>query len=219
MIASARDLALARLPRLKPEYGSGNSETIMIRNLIPGCGVFILIFALLAGCMSALYPTGNSPGYTSLRFKPGSEPTGFRGIKWGTPISELPGMKHVSTDEDRVETYFKEGDELRIGRAKVEKIGYQFWKGRFLGVEISAKESKNCGALREAVFETFGSGLKALRTNKNDFGEKYIYQGNMAVVFLSIEEKLEDFGMLILLNKKMKEELKAERKERTRKSF
>jgi hypothetical protein len=196
--------------------------TDMKSNIAPCRAItIILLFALPAGCMSAFSPTGSTleNAHTSLHFKPGTEPTGFRGIPWGTPVDELSGMKYVQTDEDRLEIYFREGDELQIGRAKVEKIAYQFWKGKFFGVEISAKDLRNCSALRDAVFEMFGSGLKFLPSQKNDFDERYLYQGDTAVVFLSIEQRLEDFGILILFNKKMKQEIRAERKERIKKSF
>ncbi len=179
-------------------------------------GIFIIpLFILITGCMSAIDPTGGTPDFVSLRFKPGAEPTGFRGINWGTLVNELPGMKYVSTDGDQVATYYRVGDDLKIGTAKVEKIGYQFWKGKFFGVEISARESKNCSALRDAVFETFGSGLKPLKPNKSDFTQRYLYNGETAVVFLSIESRLEDEGMLILFNKKVKQEIKAERKKKS----
>jgi hypothetical protein len=181
--------------------------------------LIIFIFVLLAGCMSALYPPGAGPEYMSIRFKPGSEPTGFKGIKWGTPLNEVQGMKFVSTDEDGVETYSKEGEELKIGPAKVEKIAYQFWKGRFFGVEISAKESKNCTALRDAVLDIFGSGQKLFRPNMSGFEEKYFYKGDNAVVFLAIEQRLEDVGMLILFDRKMKQEIMTERKEKIKKTF
>jgi hypothetical protein len=111
-------------------------------------------------------------------FKPGSEPEGFRGVRWGTDISTLSGMEHYRTSEiggtlpvdlwdlDRgaliekidLETYLKTGDELRMGGAELEKIEYGFWRGKFCEVTVTARGPENWVSLREAVFEEFGKG-------------------------------------------------------------
>ena len=45
-------------------------------------------------------------------FKPGKEPDGFSGIKWGTDISTLPDMEYVSTDPSygEIQIYKKKKD-------------------------------------------------------------------------------------------------------------
>lgn len=74
-------------------------------------------------------------------FKPGSDPDGFRGIKWGTDIRTLCGMKYFRTDESYggIEVYIRENDELKIGDATLERIEYVFWRGKFCAVGIYTK--------------------------------------------------------------------------------
>ena len=45
--------------------------------------------------------------------KPGTEPDGFRGIKWGTSIDNLAGMEYTGTHPDYsgVSTYTKDNDD------------------------------------------------------------------------------------------------------------
>ncbi len=50
----------------------------------------------------------------SSEFKPGSEPDGFRGIKWGTDISTLKGMKLIK-DDGPEKYYQKKDDNMTIG--------------------------------------------------------------------------------------------------------
>jgi len=52
-------------------------------------------------------------------FKSGSEPNGFRDIKWGTDIRTLPDMEYVTTDSSYggIREYIKKNDELKIGDA------------------------------------------------------------------------------------------------------
>ncbi len=50
-------------------------------------------------CMTILLGFWNTSVFAEPRYyKPGSEPTGFRGIKWGTDISTLESMTYIETD-------------------------------------------------------------------------------------------------------------------------
>jgi len=74
--------------------------------------------------------------------KPGTEPDGFRGIKWGPYISTLKGMEYVRTDPSfgGIKIYRRQGDVLQIGSAKLKEIEYCFWKGRFCYVYFILQE-------------------------------------------------------------------------------
>ena len=52
-----------------------------------------------------------------LNFKPGSEPDGFRGIKWGQSAPTVEGLFYVATKPSfgGIDYYIREGDELRMG--------------------------------------------------------------------------------------------------------
>ena len=102
-------------------------------------------------------------------FKPGSEPDGFRGIKWETDISTLPDMKYFKTDPSfgGMKGYIRKGDKLQIGAAKLKRIEYDFWHGKFLGVLISTKGHTNWYSLKDAVFEKFGKVCQKSREVPN----------------------------------------------------
>jgi len=55
-----------------------------------------------------------------------NEPDGFRGIKWGTNISELPDMS-LSEDYGNSKFYLRKGEKLKIGDADIDRIGYGFY--------------------------------------------------------------------------------------------
>jgi len=65
-------------------------------------------------------------------FKPGSEPDGFRGIKWRTEFStafsnaeKVKESKTIARYEP-LKFYLIEGDDLKIGLAKLESIEHAF---------------------------------------------------------------------------------------------
>ena len=91
-------------------------------------------------------------------FKSGSEPDGFGGIKWGTDIKTLRSMKYVKTEPDYggVDRYTRKGDDLHIGGAKLEKIEYRFWRGKFFGVSVWTKGPANWYGLKDVCFKKFG---------------------------------------------------------------
>jgi len=121
--------------------------------------------------------------------KPGTEPDGFRGIKWGIKISDLKGMEYVKTDPSYggVKIYKRKGDVLQIGSAKLDRIEYGFWKGRFCGVSVYTSGNVNWYGLKDAVFEKFGKGYQP-----NEFIERYFWFGtktNMILGYNEISEK------------------------------
>jgi len=109
-------------------------------------------------------------------FKPGSEPNGFRNVKWGTELSTLSGMKYYKTStpgwsypgdqwdsmrEIYLDIYLKIGDKLRIEGAEVNRIQYGFWKGKFCQVTITTIGFKNWASLQKAILGKFGEGKAA----------------------------------------------------------
>ena len=114
-------------------------------------------------------------------FKPGSEPDGFRDIKWGTDISTLKDM--ILKEEDPnglLKIYRRKGDILEIGAAKLKSIGYCFWQGKLIEVLIQTEDFSGEN-LKNACFEKFGQGAKMSR-----HPEDYRWDGKMALIVLSI---------------------------------
>jgi hypothetical protein len=177
-------------------------------------------------------------------FKPGSEPEGFRGIRWGTDISTLSGMEPYRTSEiggtlpvdlwdlDRgaliekinLQIYLKMGDELRIGGAELEKIEYGFWRGKFCEATVTTRGPENWVSLREAVFEEFGKGslsrFNPLSGGLEEF-DWYFWVGKtseMELIYRS-SPRIGKFWMgSTLLREQLFEELRERAKQRPHKS-
>jgi len=109
-----------------------------------------------------------SPSIPSSDFKPGSEPDGFRGIKWGQDIFTVPGLKYIMGE---IPVFTRDNDEEKIGAANLRQpIEYEFREGKFYGVGIYTEGEFNYEALKEVVFEKFGPG-------NYRFGETYYWYG------------------------------------------
>jgi hypothetical protein len=141
-------------------------------------------------------------------FKAGSEPDGFRGIKWGTDFKALAGMKFSKTAEpggclpgslwdfDRgvmakkvvLDVYVKERDTLEMEGAKLETIEYAFWKGKFVEVTMTTLGSDNFDVLRRAVIRKYGEGLSPGEAWPEDSEKIYWYNwfgnvGEMELIY------------------------------------
>lgn len=145
---------------------------------------------------------------TPLSFEPGSEPDGFRGIKLGAELSTLQGMKHRRTDASHggIEFYSTEEDSLIIGGGPLESIQYGFWKGRLYVVMITTKGLANWNALKEAVFDKFGTGAQAFKAV-----ESYLWEGEN-VAMASWYNETTKKGIFYMRSLSMKREMDAEGK-------
>ncbi len=150
-------------------------------------------------------------------FKPGSEPDGFRGIKWGQDISTVEGLVYVDNDSSfgGIDYYIREGDELKMGNAKLERIFYGFWKNKFSSVKILTKGYTNWSSFKAVVFEKFGEGMK--------FGEIpdyewYLWFGENTCMDLSYLGPVEEGELSIILSETLLQQvLQQEKQERQQK--
>ena len=94
------------------------------------------------------------------------ELNGFRDIKWGTPISNLKGMKCIKKEGTSKEGFYitaiKENEDLKIGDAKVDKIEYCFWNGKFYTVGVEFTGLDNLEFLKKYVTDKLGPPLPSL---------------------------------------------------------
>ena len=116
----------------------------------------ILVFAVgIFGCTQK----STSP------FKPNSEPDGFTGFKWEAEFSEVKSdmmesrtISEPTAPDVKIKIYYtKKGDNLGIGEAKIDKIEYGFWKGKFGEVQITATGPENFNQLKKFLFEKYGT--------------------------------------------------------------
>ncbi len=146
---------------------------------------YIFFCLILLGTLAFTQPVSQPGG-----FKPGSEPDGFRGIKWGTPIVSIDDMTQVWADGD-MKIYERQGDPLEIGSAKVHSILYLFWQGKFMEARVvipkhygpEKTEIANFNAVKEICYERFGVRGKPI------FGkEQYSWQGERSWIWLGFED-------------------------------
>jgi hypothetical protein len=145
----------------------------------------IRYFILLVVLMGAFgfSPPADQP----VSFKPGSEPDGFRGIKWGTHISTVNDMVQVWENGDR-KFYTRKGEHLEIGGAKLHQIIYVFWQERLMEVRVSIlknydgsrDELVNFNIVKDICFEQFGERKTPMLAR-----EQYTWSGEKTWVRVS----------------------------------
>jgi len=143
----------------------------------------------------------------SRSFRSGSEPNGFRDIKWGTNVSSTKGMEFLRRDwgfnlpvpegmkADAV--YRRKSDLLVIGKAKLRKIEYFFWGGQFYRVSIDFIGDENWINLRHELFELFGE------MPIGDF--TYGWMGQITGIVLSYE-KAKRTGWVMMVSQQLNEQ-------------
>ena len=87
----------------------------------------------------------------SIAFTSQNEPNNFRGIKWGTNINELPGMKSIETIGN-LKMCEKKDDKMKIGDADLDIIRYHFYKDRFYAVIITFSTYLDFSSIKQTLF-------------------------------------------------------------------
>jgi hypothetical protein len=96
-------------------------------------------------------------------FKPGTEPDGFRGLKWGTDIATLDPLHtmEVLAIVGPFVYYKKNLEDLHLVNVKLDDIIYEFWNGKFSGVVIKVRGPRQFQILKDYVFARFGEGQRS----------------------------------------------------------
>lgn len=103
-----------------------------------------------------------------------NEPTGFRGLQWGTDIATVKDSMSVVEDAGATKYYHRAGDALTLGGATLKEISYGFYKGK-LEVVILETAAGSDQALLDAFSAQYGSGQKS-----NQFMRDIFWQGATA---------------------------------------
>ncbi|MEJ2672086.1 MAG: hypothetical protein P8168_07775 [Deltaproteobacteria bacterium] len=94
-------------------------------------GVIVLLSLVLG---PAPAPAAPKKMFTyNYTFKPGTEPDGFRGLKWGTNIATLDPLHtmEVIAVVGPFTYYRKNKENLHLVNVKLNNIIYEFWHGKF----------------------------------------------------------------------------------------
>jgi hypothetical protein len=132
----------------------------------------------------------------SAAFEAGSEPDGFRDIKWGTDISRLKDMTLVMSVDEDVKRYQRKNDVLKIGGAKLDYIHYEFRKGIFYLVEIEFQGIANSNNLRKAMVAKFGKS-QGMSGEGETLLESYRWEGEKTTVIMIYDSKTGSGGLTI----------------------
>jgi hypothetical protein len=93
-------------------------------------------------------------------FKPGSEPDGWEGVRWGIDISSFSGLVYLSTDRG-TSFYSKPEEYLNFFSCIAKKVEFAFCGSKFCGVFIvfeNDNDGKNWEKLGTRLFEIYGEG-------------------------------------------------------------
>lgn len=134
----------------------------------------------------------------SNNFRPGSEPSGFKGVKWGTDITQLAGMElvrkeqifadfpspHLNLRNNPFDIYTKRNEVLKIGEIALDRIEYGFLHGKLLCVVLVTKGEENSKKLKSYAFEQYGDKANVVIL----VPKEYQWRNNSVEVRLELDE-------------------------------
>jgi hypothetical protein len=173
----------------------------------------VIIGILIAGALmlglARVVPAQDRMFTYDYSFKPGSEPDGFRGIKWQTDVATLDPLHTMEPIEilGPFVYYKKNKEDLHLVTAKLHDIIYEFWNGKFSGVMIRVRGNNQFQILKDYVFARFGPGQRSKVLAQMDVQDFY-YNGiktRMSLKFSDIDYTGElSLYSIALLNQQQK---------------
>jgi hypothetical protein len=153
------------------------ADPMLKRTVLAGAMIALAIFLWSAGIPATQENQGQMFSY-NYTFKPGSEPDGFRELKWQTDIATLDPLHTMEVIEIVGPfTYYKKNKEdLQLVTVKLDNIIYEFWNGKFSGVIIKVKGANEYQILKEYVFSRFGPGQRSKILEQMD-AQDFYYNG------------------------------------------
>jgi len=109
---------------------------------------------------------------SSLSYAFQNEPNMFRGIKWGTDISELPQMTLVE-NSGSIKVYEIKDCTLSFEIFQLKCIMYVFIKGKLAGSIVKCDSRKNFENVRASIFAYHSEGTQIDPSN-----EYYVWLGD-----------------------------------------
>jgi hypothetical protein len=104
----------------------------------------------IAGVVLSVALAGTAVAYEN-------EPSGFRGLNWGTPFTQLRNdLTLVERDGPELLYYTRANDLRRFDRFNVERVYYEFFSGRLVGGWIWFHPTQDRSALQQALVSRFG---------------------------------------------------------------
>jgi hypothetical protein len=129
-----------------------------------------------------------------------NEPDNFRGIKWGAAIGTLSNMKLIVEDGDD-KFYQRKNDKMKMGEATLDRIFYDFHRGRFYSVEIYFNFQSNFSIIKDTFFRMYGVGYQP-----NPSIEEYWWFGHDIDIKLKYSERVK-MGSVFYIFRLISEEI------------
>jgi hypothetical protein len=107
---------------------------------------------------------------------------GFRGVKFGSPMSAIPGLQSVR-ESNGMKIYQKPDDNLQLGEYQLEKIYYHFYNDKFIGVSLFSKDPDERSELLDIFEMAFGSGATAMPhavAGERTHADEFLWRGKVA---------------------------------------
>jgi len=155
-------------------------------------GILISLSLLMVmGCAESRYYLSSDTSYIPtyipnencklVSFKPGLEPQGVNGVKWGAELASLNEMKPYRKDATHggIDFYLRTDDGYKLKNGKPIRIQYGFWRGKFYVGMVVTEDASDWEPLKETVFEKFGVGAKPFVNQ-----EEYLWVGKDATMGL-----------------------------------
>ncbi len=114
------------------------------------------------------------------------EPDGFRGIKWGTNISEVKDMVLIAEPYEDAKVYKKRNEDLSAWGVGFDNIEYTFDKGKFSDLTAKTKGAQKWEALKASLFKNYGRAFNENLLSFSRGPEQYVW-GVDKVTNLTIE--------------------------------
>jgi hypothetical protein len=173
-------------PRKPGRYRFQEETAIMLKKVTLLGVILLLSLTLTPGLAPAAPEKMFTYDYT---FKPGTEPDGFRGLKWGTDIATLDPLHtmQVLAVVGPFVYYKKNQEDLRLVNVELDDIIYEFWHGKFSGAVIIVRGPRQFQILKDYVFARFGEGQRSKTLQKMNVQDFY-YNGVKTRMSLSYSD-------------------------------
>lgn len=157
---------------------------------------FLLVLVAVLLVSTVAYAEYNPPSFKN------KEPNGFRGLKWGTELSAIGGMKVIGEEKEKMlKLCVREGDRLRFGSAKLNEILYIFWNDKLWAVYMTTSGYKNAQRLKKAAYRVFGEPYK------EPHGERYYWAGERTEIVLEVLPETAELALFSVAISEQKEAL------------
>lgn len=112
------------------------------------------IFHLLAALLTVLFLAAAAQGGDYVGTP---APDSFRGLKWGTPLADIPDLLAVNKPgfED---TFFKKNERLSFGDADITSVAYYFRKDKLYRVGVAFAGRANHFLIKDRLLGMYGQG-------------------------------------------------------------